>query len=96
MLKFNKNVIDRQNVVDIQDSSELKIVEIYMMYYIGRINFRFTKFWEYFFHFKYLFSANSCLHQDLANSLNYDIGLRIKTMTFLQLLVKLLTRLTIC
>ena len=44
MSKLTKNLIDTQNVVYIQDSSELKIVQNHMIYYIERINFRFTIF----------------------------------------------------
>ena len=50
MLKLNKNLIDTKNMVNVQDSNELKILENHMIYYIERINFRFTKFWKYFFH----------------------------------------------
>ena len=44
MLKLNKNLIDTKNMVNVQDSNELKILENHMIYYIERINFRFTKF----------------------------------------------------
>ena len=42
--KLTKNLIGTENMVDIQGSNELKILENHMINYIGRINFRFTKF----------------------------------------------------